>query len=455
MQILTRYIFKEHLLPFFLSLLMVFFLLFTNFLLRAVDRILGKGLELSVILEYLLLNTAHILALAAPMAVLLATLMAFGRFSEDNEITALRSSGVSFPQILWPALIFSILVAGPLTYFNNAVLPEMNHKARLLSRDIYRKRPDINIEPGYFIDDLPQYSLIVKGRKGKRFQDVRIFSKDRAVTQTTIYAREATFTTIQDAILVTLFDGEIHELDTKEFQNYRRIIFEKHQITIHADDLSLERRDSSSRTDREMTVEMMSEKVSDYEGKIATVFERIKGQMKKVIPDAEPPKSFDIASAFLKKVGESFKADSSLTEKELIKKNRTIQSAIRRLKADYQMIDGYGRSINRYKVEIHKKFSIPVACIVFVLLGAPLGVMAKKGGLATAVIFSFGFFVVYWIFLIAGEGLADRNLITPAFGMWSPNVLFALLGLYFAGKASTEQKDLFNFLRFIFRKKDQ
>ena len=91
MKLLTRYILKEHFLPFLYALLIVIFLLFTNFLLRAVDRFLGKGLPIDIILEYLLLNTAWIIALAAPVAVLVATLMAFGRFAEDNEITALRS----------------------------------------------------------------------------------------------------------------------------------------------------------------------------------------------------------------------------------------------------------------------------------------------------------------------------------------------------------------------------
>ena len=110
MKLVTSYILKEHFLPFFYALLIVIFLLFTNFLLRAVDRFLGKGLPLNIILEYLLLNTAWIMALAAPVAVLVATLMAFGRFSEDNEITALRSSGISFARILWPALAFSALV---------------------------------------------------------------------------------------------------------------------------------------------------------------------------------------------------------------------------------------------------------------------------------------------------------------------------------------------------------
>ncbi|MEE8436730.1 MAG: LptF/LptG family permease, partial [Candidatus Neomarinimicrobiota bacterium] len=119
MRLLTRYILKQLLMPFLFSLLIINFVLFTQFLLRAIDRFLGKGLEASVIFEYLFLNLGWITALAVPMAVLMAALMSFGQLSEDNEITAMRASGISFLVIIRPALLFGISVALILTYFNN------------------------------------------------------------------------------------------------------------------------------------------------------------------------------------------------------------------------------------------------------------------------------------------------------------------------------------------------
>ena len=150
--------------PFFFSLLMITFLLFINFLLRAIDRFLGKGLEILTILEYLFLNLAWIIALSVPMAVLLSTLMTFGRLSEDNEINAMRASGISFLSILKAPIMFGITIATLLVIFNNFILPDMNFQARLLSGDIYRKRPGMNIEPGVFLDNLPDYSMIVGGK---------------------------------------------------------------------------------------------------------------------------------------------------------------------------------------------------------------------------------------------------------------------------------------------------
>ena len=200
-------------LPFFFSLLMITFLLFINFLLRAVDRFLGKGLDVITILEYLFLNLAWIIALAVPMAVLLSTLMTFGRLSEDNEINAMRASGVGFLSIIRAPLMFGITIALLLIFFNNFILPDMNFRARLLSGDIYRKRPGMNIEPGIFLDNLPDYSMIVGGKDGEIMSDVRIFSKGKQEAQTSIHAKTGTLSTLADAFLLTLFDGEIHELE--------------------------------------------------------------------------------------------------------------------------------------------------------------------------------------------------------------------------------------------------
>jgi len=459
MRILSRYIVKEHLFPFFYALLILLFLLFTNFLLRAVDKFLGKGLPLNIVLEYLALNTAWILALAAPMAVLVATLMAFGRLSEDNEIMALKGSGVNLMKIMGPALLFSFVVAGFLIYFNNAILPHMNHKARLLSRDIYRKRPDLNVEAGYFIDDLPQYSFIVKGKRGNRYQDVRIFGKDRNVTQTSIHAEEGTFATIEDAILITLFNGEIHELDVKNYQNYRRISFERHRILIPADDLSLERRATTSRSDREMTVTMMNEKIQGYKKKVNDVIKRIDLHLKKEFPDRSPPEDFEKVSKLIGQIIQNLDRELSSTEKNaktINEKKRTLKMLSQRLKAEYNLIGGYKRSINRYNVEIHKKFSIPIACIVFILVGAPLGMMARKGGFITAITFSIGFFLIYWIFLIGGEEMADRNLISPIPAMWTPNLILGIAGIYLSFRTSREHMVFrIPFLRKLKRSKDQ
>jgi lipopolysaccharide export system permease protein len=114
--------------------------------------------------------------------------MAFGRLSEDNEINALRSSGISFLTILQPALLFGSAVCLMLIFFNTLILPEMNFHARLLAGDIRKMRPGMDIEPGHFIDNIPDYSMIIRSKNGNLMEDVRIFSKESKEVQTSIYS---------------------------------------------------------------------------------------------------------------------------------------------------------------------------------------------------------------------------------------------------------------------------
>ena len=410
---------------------MITFILFVNFVLRAIDRFLGKGLDLITILEYLFLNLAWILALSVPMAVLLATLMTFGRLSEDNEINAMRASGIGFLTIMRAPILFGIIITLVLIYFNNFILPEMNFKARLLSGDIYRKRPDMNIEPGIFLDNLPDYSMIVGGKSKKGIMtDVRIFSKGSKETQTSIHSNSGNLNTLEDAFLLTLYDGEIHELGQKDYTNYRRIIFDKHVINIPAKDLLLNRRDSTNRSDREMTVPMMLRKINSYEKRLNIVYKRLSGNFFRTIGDSILPSSIEQGKQFIENNLYKIRNNTTLTKAQIIKKEKRIKNLERQINNEFNLIKSYKKSKNKYGVEIHKKFSIPFACVLFVLLGAPLGVMSKKGGFAVSTSLSFGFFLIYYILLIGGEEMADRNILSPSVGMWTPNLIILCIAFY-------------------------
>jgi len=429
MLLISRYIIKELILPFIYSLMIIAFMLFINFFLRAIDRFLGKGLSALTIFEYLFLNLAWIVALAVPMAVLIATLMAFGRMSEDNEINAMRASGISFMSILKPALIFGLTICLSLTYFNNYILPEMNFYARLLQGDIHKKRPGLDIEPGHFINSIPDYSMIIRKDNNGLMEDVRIFSKENQEIQTSIYSLTGELEILDDAIVLMLYDGEIHELDLNDYKSYRRINFKEHKIIIPADDMMLARRDTSNRSDREMTVPMMLDKKANYNKRSDRVKNRIGRAFNKVIGDSLVPISLD--DALLKM--DNYRAEmlhDNLTSVEQRRQERKLKSLERQMNNEYRLIQNYQKSQNKYAVEIHKKFSLPIACILFVLVGAPLGTLTRKGGFIVAISMGFGFFLIYYIFLIGGEELADRNRVSPFVGMWAPNFLLLITGIY-------------------------
>ena len=254
----------------------------------------------------------------------------------------------------------------------------MNFKARLLSGDIYKKMPDVNIEPGVFLDNIPNYNMIISGKKDSTMTNVRIFSKGKTESQTSIYAKTGKLSTLSDAFLLTLKNGEIHEIENKNYMNYRRILFNTHKILIPADNILLSRRDSSNRTDREMTIPMIMEKIKNYNNKLEIVNKRIKSAFYRAIGDSILPKDINDGLLTILVTKDSLKKNLSNISNQLNKKERHLRNLERQLKNDFNLIKSYQKGKNKYKVEAHKKFSIPFACILFVLLGAPLGVMAKR-----------------------------------------------------------------------------
>ncbi|HET53981.1 MAG TPA: LptF/LptG family permease, partial [Ignavibacteria bacterium] len=118
------------------------------------------------------------------------------------------------------------------------------------------------------------------------------------------------------------------------------------------------------------------------------------------------------------------------------------RNAENNIKASVYRIEANLKSINRFWVEIHKKYSLPFACIVFLLIGAPFGTMVRKGGFGMAAGVSLFFFLIYWAFLIGGEKLADRGFFSPFWGMWSGNIVFGIFGIYLTIKAAKERVTL-------------
>ena len=439
MKTLNKYLFNQSLIPFVLSVGVITTVLFLQFLIRAVDRFLGKGLDALTIFEYLYLNLAWIIALSVPMSLLISSVMTFGRMAQQNEITALKSAGVSLYNIIKPALWFGTFVAVGLCIFNNFILPEMNYNARLLARDIYKKKPELSIEPGYFVDMIPQYTMIVKEMDGKDFKDVKIFSKNKESEQTTIYANAGSLSSNDNIITIDLIDGEIHEIDLSDYDYYRKIRFKTHQITISMDELMLNRTTESNRTDREMRVPQMIDEIARNKLLISQIYERIdkvKAEIGITDPNINSLENIEKEVDKLKqsKVNvnvrdEQYNENVPIPNIENKQYILSLTNNARQFKNEFTLIENYEKTNNKFKVEIHKKFTLAIACILFTLVGAPLGILVRNGGMTIASGLSIAFFLIYYILLIWGEQLADRNLLNPGLGSWLPNIILFVSGM--------------------------
>ena len=439
MNTLNKYLFKQSLIPFLLSVAVITTVLFLQFLIRAVDRFLGKGLDVLTIFEYLYLNLAWIIALSVPMSLLISSVMTFGRMAQQNEITALKSAGVNLYNIIKPAILFGSLVGIGLCIFNNFILPEMNYNARLLARDIYKKKPELSIEPGYFVDMIPQYTMIVKEMDGKDFKDVKIFSKNQKSEQTTIYANQGSLSSDGNMITIDLMDGEIHEIDLSDYDYYRKIKFKTHQIMISMDELMLNRTTESNRTDREMRIPQMIDEIKRNKILISQIYERIENVKKEIGITNLNANTLESIQEEIEKLKqkqiEISSSENELNDDSIISNLEDKQYILsltnnaRQFKNEFTLIENYEKTNNKFKVEIHKKFTLALACVLFTMVGAPLGILVRNGGMTIASGLSIAFFLVYYILLIWGEQLADRNLLNPGLGSWLPNIILFISGM--------------------------
>ena len=450
MFILARYIIKEHIGPFIFSLAVIMFVFVTKFIVQYIGRIFGKGLSFLTILEFVYLNLAWMFALAVPMSVLVASLMAFGRLSSDNEITILKTSGISLYKVIRPVLITTILLTVFMYWFNDQLLPEYNHRARLLFSSISRKKPTMQLEQGIYMT-LGKYSILIQEIERSLGEEVAVksdivgpeFSEDAAdhLKKITIFDRSSTdlqrtvianrgkliFDKERERLVFTLYDGEIHEINSRDYSEYRRLQFSVNNFYIPAPELVFKREEDEFRSDREMSVSMMQGEVKKFRKSIANALDNMKQILREYYPHPDTLQHYLLASDL-----RTEQKPTSDEEKQNLRSRsiRKTQAAMQKLDNENNNIDYYQKQINRFQVEIHKKFSIPFASIVFILIGTPLGIKARRGSLGVGVTFSIGFFLLYWIFLIGGEELADRQLLSPFMAMWLPNIIVGSFGAY-------------------------
>ena len=436
--ILFRHILRAHFAPFIGSFFVLMFLFVLQFMMKFMDQLAGKGLSGAVIVELMMLNLAWIVVLAVPMAVLVATLMAFGGLSANSEITAMKASGVSLYRMMFPVLIVSGLLTYLMVEFDNKVLPEANHRLKTLTTDIRRKKPTFTLIPGLFSQDLPGYSMLVRKTfaESNNLEGVIIYDFTNPNKNVLITAKRGVLSFSSDyrRLIMDLYDGEIHELTTTDNMSYRNIQFQRQVLTTQAEGFDFERsgENTFTRGNRELSAGEMLYIVDSLQGQANASRNRINA-----LTDGLQEKLF---------TGSIAKQSSSYASWRAIEPFTNISSQLMMLRnaldgehANYAYID---RTMKQFWVEIHKKYSIPVACFVFVLVGAPLGVMSRRGGFGVAASLSLGFFLLYWASLIGGEKLADRELIEPWLGMWIANIVIGALGIILTYRIAKENVEL-------------
>ncbi|HUH11837.1 MAG TPA: LptF/LptG family permease [Longimicrobiales bacterium] len=484
MRILTRYLLRLHAGPFFFSLLLLTGLLFVNTVAkRFEDELAGKGLALDVILEVMALSVPHVVALTLPMAVLVAVLYAFSSLSAENEVTALKASGVNMARLLVPVVVAATLLAAGMVWFNDRVLPETNHRLATLIADIQRKSPTLQlkeqvlneIRSGEYRGDV----FFLKANRiepgTNRLWDVVIYDLSDPTVRRTIYADSGrmAFNRERTDLFLTLHDGEMVEVESTDPALLRRIGYRTMNRRIPDVGTELERTGQNQyRSDREMGLAMLAQTADERQAELdsvravaaehnrTAVIEALEGPRagssrsragdargapvgaepgtgQPYVPGADEPAVPDAEAALAARLREDMAGVRGVIPRELrgtFDGESRQDPLVRRTAVQMQQWAGTTRMlssrVNQYRVEYHKKWAIPFACIVFVLMGAPIGVRFPRGGVGMVISVSLVVFGVYYMGLMGGETLADKGHISPFWAMWTTNVVFLALGAW-------------------------
>jgi lipopolysaccharide export system permease protein len=485
--IFERYILRNYIGPFLFSMAVITFVFIMDFILRYIDLFLNKGVKFHIVLQAFTLSLGHMFALIIPMAVLPATLMTYGTLAGENELTAMRACGFSIYRMILPGIVASTLLAMGLVYYNNHVLPESNHKLLNLLIDINRKQPTMELRENHFIDDVQGYTIYFAQKNDRTgdISDVQIFRHNEKGLPSTIVAKSGKLKYIegQNVLRVDLQNGQIHEIpEEKQRETYRRTTFKTYSLNIHDVDRSLQHTERDYRGDREMSVRMMKDKIKETRSEIAMSRQEIIREASERMsatfglldkndrfrttqpaaaatdmPGRGPgpngpghPNSRNVAGGSNPNHGPNGGPPRPAVPRFMAQPGHNAFPGIpmaardeyltqQRIETELNKQDSFDKQIDRYKVEIHKKYSIPFACVVFVLVGSPLAIRMSRSGMNMAIGLSILFFLVYYVCLIGGEKLADRGLLTPFLSMWTPNLVFGALALVLLKQAASEQ----------------
>ena len=577
MKILHKYVLKEHFGPLVFAMTALTSLLLLQYIAKRFGELVGKGLPWSVIGEFLVLSLPLTIALSLPMAVLVATLYAFSRLAAENEITAMKASGVSLRNLMTPVLLAALGVTFFMVGFNDQILPRSNHKLRTLQGDIAQKKPTFALREQVINEVSPGKLYLKAGRLSQTtnvMRDITIYDLGDYSRRRTIYADSGNMTMSPDQadLLLTLYSGTVQDVPVQSPEQLQRLYFKTQLIRVPGVGNEFQKTQNDTyKGEREMSVcEMQRNAVQarkqfydarkEFKEKIALAKER-KVKLSKEILATTTVEPIDVGigrayCSLLKKTGvkelaaqtpaaqvpqkdtvkartDSIRASIEAESKQADTASRVPVSTVapvtkpvtpprtvpvvvpkapvsqepppvqppvrlpdRAAAAPSQgtspmpITNAQGdtlpmdrrvptevipaqvesarirlqealRSLNRYDVEIQKKFALAAACFIFVLLGAPIALRFPRAGVGLTIGVSLVVFGIYYVGLIAGESLARRGMVPPVVSMWIANVVFGVIALILLAKMGKEAgsnrggdlREMLDNMRYRFKRK--
>ena len=462
---LYLFILKSFLPLFAMTFFIVLFIVLMQFLWRYIDDLVGKGLSIGLLGELFFYAAVSMVPMALPLAILLASLMTFGNLGEKSELTAIKAAGVSLIKTMSPLIIFISLIAVGAFFFQNDVLPKAQVKMWTLLFSARQKSPELEIPEGVFYDQIPGYNLYVKSKNQDTgiLRDVMIYDVSKGGSNATILLADSarlSFTGDMRYLYLHLFKGEQFE-NLREQRTadrnvpFRRESFRDKEILIPFD-ANFTRMDEGGMrsqyigmniTELRHAMDSLSRRIDSIGTANSSDFTR------QVLPNVlrqpeEPARSGRIPvvnTAAEKSQRGPLNVDSMLRAMGSSELDNVFARASRNLNADKMSLEFKAiqlhdekAKIRRHDIELIKKFTLSVACLLFLFIGAPLGAIIRKGGLGTPLVISILLFIVYYIFDNTGYKLARDGHWEIWAGMWLSTAILLPLGIFVTYKAMND-----------------
>jgi len=477
---LDKFVLKSFIGPLILTFFIVLIILILQFLWMYVDELAGKGLEIGIVAELLFQFSLSFVPMAFPLAILLASLMTFGNMGEYSELTALKSSGIPLGRIMRPLVILISFLCIVSFFFSNYVLPYSNRQARTLLHDIRRKRPDINLQAGTFNNDIDGFSIKVTSKDPASNRLDRIFIYDHRKSKgnsDVIYADSGYMKVTHDetAMSMVLFNGysysDMAEQNPGKAEKtfpFRKDIFREQTLVVSLSGFDLERTEidlfksnAAMKNIAQLThdIDSLNKKYTRRVNEYHTEFSRSLLYGVKNFNTFPFEKQSDSLAATRPR----FNTKGLYDHLSVMDKKSVISKAIANLKEGSNFLSTQNETlhndvkfIKRYEVNWNKKFTLSVACLVFFLIGAPMGAIIRKGGLGTPAVISILFFVIWYVISLSGEKLVEEDLVSTTAGVWASTYILLPIGLFLTYKASTDSviMNIDTYLVFFKRIKD-
>jgi lipopolysaccharide export system permease protein len=492
-RLLNRYLLRLLVAPFLFALAAQTSLMLLSQVAKKFGALVGKGLPWTVIGEVFFLSLPFIIAMTLPMAVLLAVLYTFSHLAADNEITAMRASGVSVYQVLAPVLIWGAGMAAFNFAFVDQVLPRSNARLRSLLIDIGRKKPTFELRE-QVINEVPPSQYFLRASRidaaTGRMRGVTIYDVGGEASRRIIYADSGAmaYAEGQTDLSLRLYDGSIHQYRPAEPNRFQLTYFSVNDIRVKNVYDQLQRNTSESiRGDREMSTCEMLDVIRDAKqeqdearrNRVALVLQDLRILLGLPLLPEEPPDPVDSAQlgycgwlkslqglVFPKTVQAQGNAQGQAPRAARVQRGatppKTAPAATRaaplsklpqfrpaaypRLKLSTwsdvataaDRVREADRRADRYAVEVHKKWAISLACISFVIVGIVMALRFPRAGIGLVIGGGLAVFSIHYVGLTAGESLADRGHVAPWVAMWTPNIALTVIGIIGLVRVSRE-----------------